>query len=136
MYENYYFKKIKTIIYIYIYIIMLCSIIYIILIRIKEERGVVIGHHFNWWKHQILTTHVVHVLWKIGAIQTNCLLHKWLMSKENGKKNFKLNFFFFGWESNLTLIQWLVSLKLEHRERKKLRIESQVGRANCRGMIL
>ena len=31
----------------FIYIIMLCSIIYIILIRNNEERGVLPGHHFN-----------------------------------------------------------------------------------------
>ena len=49
------------------------------------------------------------------------------MCKEKGKKNSK---------SNLTLTQWLVSLKLEHKERKKLRIESQMGRADCRCMIL
>ena len=30
-----------------IYIIMLCSIICIILIRIKEERGVTLGDNFN-----------------------------------------------------------------------------------------
>ena len=70
---------------------MLCSIIYIILIKIKEERGVIPGHHFNRWKHQILTTHVVHILLEIGAMQTNCLLHKRLMSKEKGKKNSKSN---------------------------------------------
>ena len=57
---------------------------------------------------------MVHVLLEFGAMQTSCLLHKRLMSKEKGKKNSKLN---------LNLTWWLVSLKLERRERKKLRIK-------------
>ena len=68
-----YYMMYNSLIYIYIYIIMLCSIIYIILIRIKEERGVISGHHFNWWKHQILTTHVMHILLENGAMQNNLL---------------------------------------------------------------
>ena len=34
---------------------------------------------------------MVHVLLEFGAMQTSCLLHKRLMSKEKGKKNSKSN---------------------------------------------
>ena len=34
---------------------------------------------------------MVHVLLEFGAMQTGCLLHKQLMSKEKGKKNSKSN---------------------------------------------
>ena len=42
-----YNSSLIIVIYIYIYYIMLRSIIYIILIRNKEDRGVIPGHHFN-----------------------------------------------------------------------------------------
>ena len=34
---------------------------------------------------------MVHVLLEFGTMQTSCLLHKWLMSKEKGKRNSKSN---------------------------------------------
>ena len=41
---------------------------------------------YNVMQYNIYYLYVVHVLLEFGAIQTSCLLHKRLMSKEKGKK--------------------------------------------------
>ena len=87
--------------YLYIYYMMYNSLIYIYIIMLCSIIYII----YTWSTFS----------WNLEQCRS-CLLHKRLISKEKGKRNSK---------SNLNLTQWLVSLKLERRERKKLRIKQR-----------